>query len=149
MEKTVFFPEQHLQLFIKFLGEIHTQKTHEGLTELLNNLLLTENTQLKDVLLTWTVFSLAYVSGELNKGDSGHLLKKAIPHLCVEAYLEEALSDLVEYFDRSNEPDGVKKILANGLTDGMPEVETRCLELLQKHDPEFVKEWKAEKEASE
>ena len=146
--KNSFFPEQHLRLFVSFLGEIHTQETHEGLAKLLDSLLLTEDTEIKDVLLTWIVFSLAYVSNELNRGNSVPLLKKAIPHLNIRSDEDQALKNLVGYFDRFNEPDGIKDILTNGLTDRIPEVETRCLELLQKHDPDFVEKWKSEKETA-
>ena len=48
-------------------------------------------------------------------------------------------------FDTFNEPEGIKEILTNGLTDIMPEVETRCLELLEKRDPKFVNKWRAQK----
>ncbi|MYK21068.1 hypothetical protein F4054_02270 [Candidatus Poribacteria bacterium] len=64
------------------------------------------------------------------------------------SYEEQALKNLTAYFDRFNEPDGIKDILTHDLTDMMPEVETRCLELLEKHDPEFVEKWKAKKEAA-
>ena len=52
---------------------------------------------------------------------------------------------LAEHFDGLNEPDGIKEILMNDLTDQMPNVESRCLELLQKHDPEFVRAWQSQK----
>ncbi len=55
----------------------------------------------------------------------------------------EALCNLARYFDILNEPIGIKEILINHATSGMPDVKTKCLELLQKHDPEFVKEQRA------
>ena len=58
----------------------------------------------------------------------------------------EDLGNLAEYFDIFNEPEGIKEILTNHVTSeasGMEDVEERCLELLQKHDPEFVEQWRA------
>ena len=54
----------------------------------------------------------------------------------------------MNHFDIFNEPTGIKEILTHHVADRMPEVETRCLELLQKHDQEFVKEWQAQKETA-
>ena len=113
------------------------------------NRLLTEDPRYKDLFLTWTVFSLAHVSDGLNKGDSVSVLRVTLTDLKVLHYQDNALRTLAEYFDKFNEPEGIKEILTNGLTDRMPEVETRCLELLQKHDPEFVEEWKEQKAAAE
>ena len=69
----------------------------------------------------------------------------AISHL---KHVTFNLSVVAKYFDLFNEPDGIKEILTNGLTDRMPDVETRCLQLLEKHDPEFVREWKEKKETT-
>ena len=57
----------------------------------------------------------------------------------------QALKNLVRLFDIFNEPAGIRDILTNGLTDGMPDVEEVCLELLQKHVPDFVRDWPAQK----
>ena len=133
---------------INFLGQFHTQEVYEGLMKFLNRL-LTEDPRYKDLFLTWTVFSLAHVSDGLNKGDSVSVLRVTLTDLKVLHYQDNALRTLAEYFDKFNEPEGIKEILTNGLTDRMPEVETRCLELLQKHDPEFVEEWKEQKAAAE
>lgn len=137
--------EHHLRRLINFLGHLHTQETYEGLTKFLDRL-LTEDTELKDLLLTWTVFSLVYVSSELNNGDSVSLLKTAIPYLNVELDEDQALNNLASYFDRFNESEGIKEILTHHASDEMPNVEAECLALLQKHDPDFVKKWQAEKE---
>ncbi|MYB93585.1 hypothetical protein F4054_06195 [Candidatus Poribacteria bacterium] len=61
--------ERRLRGLVNFLGQLHTQETYEGLKKILNRL-LTENPKHKDLFLTWTVFSLAYVSIGLNKRDS-------------------------------------------------------------------------------
>ena len=129
---------------VALLARIEILEVYDGLTQFLNRL-LTENPEHKDIFLTWTVFSLAYVSSGLNQGDSVSLLKTAIPHLDDRSNQDQALKKLATLFDIFNEPTSIKEILTNGLTDRMPEVETECLELLQKHDPEFVEQWKAKK----
>ena len=142
-----FETQSLLRTLVSLLTYIHTQETYEGLAKFLDRL-LTEDIELKNVLLTWTVFSLASVSSELNRADSISILKKAIPYLDVRSDEDQALKNLARLFDVFNEPIGIKEILTNGLTDEMPDVETRCLELLQKHDPEFVEKWKAQKAAA-
>ncbi|MDE0010584.1 MAG: hypothetical protein OXU36_05550 [Candidatus Poribacteria bacterium] len=132
---------------INFLGQLHTQETYEGLTKFLNRLLV-EGSEYKDLFLTWTVFSLAYVSIELDGRSSVPIIRRTIPDLKVFSHEDQALENLAEYFDKFDESDGIKDILTNGLTDRMPEVETRCLELLQKHDPDFVEKWKAQKKSA-
>ena len=61
---------------------------------------------------------------------------------------DQALKNLARLFEIFNEPTGIKEILTHHAADRMPEVETQCLELLQKHDPEFAKEWQAQKETA-
>lgn len=70
--------------------------------------------------------------------DSVSMIKKAIPDLDNLQQLPHVVDRLVEYFNTFNESEGIKDILTNGLTDKMPEVETQCLKLLEKHDPDFV-----------
>jgi polyhydroxyalkanoate synthesis regulator phasin len=132
---------------INFLGQLHTQETYEGLTKFLNRL-LTEDTKYKDLFLTQTVFLLVDIRVKLGIRDSISILRTAIPDLEPSLLEYEALGKLAEYFHTFNEPEGIKEILTNGLTDEMPDVETQCLELLQKHDPDFVEDWKAQKEAT-
>ena len=132
---------------INFLGQLHTQETYKGLTKFLNRLLV-EGSEYKDLFLTWTVYSLAYVSSALDKRDSISILRKAIPYLDVGSDEDQALKNLARLFDRFNEPDGIKDVLTNHLTDKMPDIETQCLELLKKHDPDFVEKWKAKKETA-
>ena len=130
--------------FVNFVGQRPAEEAYQGLKKFLNRL-LNDDTGLKAILLIQTAVSLARVGGELNKRDSIAIIRKAIPDLEVFSQDEQALKDLVACFNTFNEPEGIKEILTNGLTDEMPEVETRCLELLQKHDPDFVKEWQAQK----
>ncbi len=139
--------QNRLRSSVALLVGIEAPEVYEGLMQFLNRLLI-ESPEHKDLFLTWTVFTLAYIGDELNKGDSIPILRGAIPHLAVIIHDDQALRDLAEHFGRFNEPEGIKDILTNGLTDGMPDVETRCLELLQNHNPEFVEKWKAKKEAT-
>ena len=145
--ETYVSTKRDLRRLASFLCVIHTQETYEGLNKFLNRL-LTENPRHKDLFLTWTVFSLAYVGNELDKKDSVSMIRKTIPDLNVLPQDEDALNNLVEYFNKFQEPEGIKEILTNNLTDRMPEVETRCLELLEKYDPDFVNEWKDKKETT-
>jgi hypothetical protein len=135
----------HLRDSVVLLMKAETPEAYEGLTKFLNRL-LTENPEHKDLFLTWTVFSLAYVSIKLNKEESASILRRTIPYLDVTSNEDQALKNLARLFDIFNEPIGIKEILTNGLTDRMPEVETQCLELLQNHDPDFVEKWQAQKE---
>ena len=142
-----FVTQYHIGNLASFLEYISTPEAYEGLKKFLERL-LTENPGDKSIVLTPTAFSLAYVSNKLNKRDSVSILKRAIPFFRTSLYEEQHLSNLSEYFDRFKKPDGIKEILKNGLTNMMPEVETQCLGLLQKHDPDFVKEWQAQKETA-
>ena len=134
--------------FLNFIGQIHTDEAHQGLKKFLNRL-LTENPKHKDLFLTWTAYYLIYIDVELGMDDSVSMIKKVIPNLNNLRGLPHVIDRFIKYFDRFNEPEGIKDILTNGLTDRMPEVETQCLELLQKHDPDFVKEWQEQKAAAE
>ena len=129
--------------FVRLLRRIYTPETYEGLTKFLNRL-LTENPKHKDLFLMRTVFSLARVSIQLDRRDSVPILIRAMSHF--EHPGHEDLGNLAEYFDIFNEPEGIKEILTNHVTSeasGMEDVEEKCLELLQKHDPEFVEQWRA------
>ena len=135
---------------VKFLAYIHTPQAYQGLKEFLNRL-LTDNPKRKNWFLMETVLSLAEVSAKLDVGDSVPILRKAILHLNPHGEYE-ALGELARYFDIFNDPAGIKDILTNHVAGEMPNwelerrsIEDKCLELLQKHDPEFVKEWRARK----
>ena len=143
------FVDQHqLRNCVTFLGCIETSETHQALKRFLHHL-LTEDPKHKNLFLTRTVFVLAGVSVKLDMGDSVLIVRRGIPHLkdLKQRDLEE-LSELARYFDIFNEPEGIKEILINHLEDEIPNmeslqknVEDKCLELLQKHDPKFVSEW--------
>ena len=137
--------ERRLRNSVNLLGSIHTRETYQGLKLFLNRL-LTEDPKHKDLFLTWTVFSLGWVSVKLDMRDSGPILKAAIPDMKNLQLEHKALCDLARHFDILNEPACIKGILINHVTSessGMEEVGDRCLELLQKHDPEFVEGWRA------
>ena len=137
--------ETYLRNCLIVFSHIHTHKTYRGLKEFLNRL-LTENPRHKDLLLTPTVFSLAWVSIKLNMGDSIPILKMAIPHVEFGQQNHNALINLAGHFDIFNDPAGIKEILIHHVTSGrsgMEDVENKCLEFLQKHDPEFVEQRRA------
>ena len=139
-----FGTQYHMRDLIIFLGYIGTPEIYEGFKKFLDRL-LTENPGDKGLVLTPTAFCLACISSELNKRDSMSILKRAIPFFRVLSDENHDLKSLAEHFGRFNEPEGIKDILTNGLTDGMPDVEDKCLELLQEKAPEFVEKWQAEK----
>ena len=134
----------YLSMLVNFVGRIYTDEAYQGLKKLLNRL-LTENLNLKHLLLTQTVFSLAEVSVGLERKDSVFALKSAVSHL---QHTDRNLGVLAGYFDKLNSPEGVKEILIHHAASKMPDLETQCLELLRKHDPDFVREWQAEKETA-
>ncbi|MCY3552373.1 MAG: hypothetical protein OXH39_18075 [Candidatus Poribacteria bacterium] len=134
--------------FLNSVGQIHTNEAHQGLKKFLNRL-LTENPKHKDLFLTWTAYYLIYIDVKLGMDDSVSIIKKVILNLDNSQQLPHVVGGLVEYFNTFNEPEGIKEILTNDLTDGMPDVETQCLELLQNHDPDFVKEWQVRKTAAD
>ncbi|MYB65223.1 hypothetical protein F4X73_11075 [Candidatus Poribacteria bacterium] len=134
--------EHYLFRHIRFVEEICNDEAHEGLKQFLNRLISKEPKQ-KMLLLTPTVYSLAKVCVKLNMKDSTFILKSAVSHL---QHPDHNLSALAEYFSELDAPEGIKEILTNGLTDGMPEVETRCLLLLSERYPDFVEKWETDKE---
>ena len=142
-----FDAENHLRHCVTFFTHIPTAETYQGLNEFLNRL-LTENLKHKDLFLTETVFALAWVSIKLNIGNSVPILRMAIPYLEVQQREHQAIQNLARYFDIFNEPAGIKEILINHVTSestGMEDVEDWCLKLLQKHDPQYVADWRASK----
>ena len=139
--ETHFYATYYLVQLVRFLGQTYTDEAYQELTKLLNRL-LTQNLNLKHLLLTDTVCSLAEVSAALDREDSVSILKSAVPQLQNPG---DNLSRLAECFDRLNAPDGIKEILIHRATGKMPDEENRCLALLQKHDPDFVEKWRAQK----
>ena len=142
-----FGMEDWVRDFVNFVGQMSTEEAYQGLKKFFNRL-LNDDTGFKSMLLTQTAVSLAQAGVELNKRDSLSILRKTIPDLDTFSHKEPPLKNFVEYFIAFNESEGIKDILTNGLTDRMPEVETRCLELLEEHDPDFVREWQAQRETT-
>ena len=62
--------------------------------------------------------------------DADEMLREVIPDLKELEQDEVELITLAKYFDKFNEPEGIKEILTNGLTDNMPDVEKQCLEII-------------------
>ena len=130
---------------VQFLEYMQTPEAYEGLKEFLNRL-LTEDLTSTNWFLGKTVSSLVQVGFKLNMRDSVPILRTAIPHLNDSHIEGESLGELARYFDIFNEPIGLKEILIYHVTSersGMEDVENRCLDLLQKYDPDFVEEWRA------
>ena len=131
--------------FVNLLGEIHTDETCEGLRGFLTRL-YSGNQKQRDIFLTWTALSLAKVSVKLNRVGLAPLLRKSIPDLQVSTneHMESQLESLATYLDIFNEPDGIKELLTTHGQSLRSHVVDKCLELLQKRDPEFVVKWRAQ-----
>ncbi len=136
----VDFEAHRLRDFVDLLGRLHMQACYQGLREFLNRL-ITENPKHKDLLLTETVCSFARVSASLDVKNSVSILRRAIPHF--ENASRSALVELAEHLDILNEPMGIKEILTVHDQNLPSDVKDKCLELLEKHDSEFVKNWRA------
>ena len=136
----------YLQRIASLGSYINTQEAYEGFAAFLNRL-LTENLEHREVLLsvfvTPTVYSVALIGFKLSLGNSVSILRLAIPHLEIRQSDSTALNNLARYFDIFNEPEGIKEMLTNHDTSLPSEVIDKCLDLLQKHDPEFVRDWQA------
>ena len=133
---------------VKCLEYIPIQETYEGLTTFLNRLLSMEDSGERNWLLTGTVSSLAYVILKLDKRDSVPELRKAIPYLQEYGGGSHWESILAGHFDRIKDSEAIKEFLIH-LRDRQYvdlDLEERLLNLLKKHDPDFVEEWKAQKE---
>ena len=91
-----FQEEVYLPGYVTFLTKIHTLEAYQGLGEFLNRL-LTENPKHKDLFLTETVFSLAWVSIKLNIRDSVPILRMAIPYLQVRQQEHQAIKNLARF----------------------------------------------------
>ena len=139
---------QHLLCdLVHLIGYVRTTETYETLKRFLEQL-LSEKPEVKRYILTSITFSLVYVSSELNTKDSVPVIRNAIPILDIYPENENALKDLVEYFAKFQEHEGIKEILTNGLTEGIPDLEKQCLDLLKERHSNFVRDWKAQKETT-
>ncbi len=134
---------QYLRHFSTLLGRIPTLEAFEGLTLFLKRL-LKDNPRHKNLFLNGTAFALSDIGLQLNRGSSVTILRKAIPALNLPGEHDGPIM-IVRYFERYNEPDAIKEILTNHAKDLSSGVEDKCLELLEKHGPKFVEEWRAGK----
>lgn len=138
---------EYLRPFSFLLGQIPTLEAHEGVTRFLSRL-LKDNPRHRNLFLNGTAFSLTDIGLQLERGSSVTILRKAIPELNLQGERDGPMM-IARYFERYNEPDGIKEILTNHGTSLSYGVEEKCLELLKKHDSEFVEEWRARKAADE
>ena len=134
--------QDYLRDIVKFIGQTQTRKAYEGLKKFMNRL-LTENPDYKQLFLTSTVFSLAEISTKLGIGELSSEIKNVIRQLEFSQRDPESLMRLAVFFDKFNEPEGIKELFYAPLTlvIGLTDVEEKCLELLRKHDPDFVENW--------
>ncbi|RKU08620.1 hypothetical protein C6503_22775 [Candidatus Poribacteria bacterium] len=132
----------HLSSFATYLGYIPTLETYEGLKKFLNRL-LAENPGHKQIFLNNIIISLARVSIKLSMMDAIPLLRAAISYIAYPPDTND-LRIMIGYFDDLNDPESIKKILTEHVRIGMGDIEYKCLNLLQKYDPDFVKQWQVE-----
>ena len=138
-----FEMERLMRSFLEFLGQNPTSEVCEGLLKFLNRL-LREDSQYRDVLLTETTFSLANVSIALNNENPVPILRRAILYLRVGEESSKALANLASCFNEFNEPKATEELLIRHGESLSSDVVDKCLELLNKHDPEFVEKWRTQ-----
>ena len=126
-------PDRYSRQLLTRLSKIHDEETYQGIKNFLNRL-ITENPKNKDLFLSWTAHSLARVSIELDMKDSIDMLREVILDLIELKPEEVVLTTLTEYFDKFQEPEGIRQIMEHLEADEMPNVRTKCLELLEKYN---------------
>ena len=135
---------RHPSEFWRKLNGINNKETYQELKNFLN-LLITDNPKSKDIFLTWTVILLVQVSSELDRSDSVSMITETIPDLDNYSFEENNLKSLVEYFNKFQEHEGIKEIYNAHVKGKLPELEEKCLDLLEEKFPDFVKEQREEK----
>ena len=142
---------ERFRLPSEFWGELNGLNNKETYQELKNflNLLITDNPKNKDIFLTWTVILLVQVSRELDRSDSVSMIIETIPDLDNDSFKENDLKSLVEYFNKFQEHEGIKAIYNAHVKDKLPELEKKCLDLLEEKFPDFVKEQREEKASTD
>ena len=136
---------EYITEFQYLIGRLTTPEAYEGIKKFLNRL-LTENLKHYDIFIDGTIIALTNISHRLNRRDDIPLIKSALFHFISPP--NEGLISVAENFGAMNEPSFLKYILTQHVTNEMPDVEEVCLELLEELDPEFVKEWQAQKETA-
>lgn len=135
-------PDYYFHRLLGRLSRIHNEESYQGIKSFLNQM-INENPKNINLFLPWTVFALSEISIVMELRDSIDVLKKVIPEMKELKPNVVVLQKLAEYFDKFNEPEGIKLILEHLEADKMPNVRNECLELLEKHDPDFVNEQRA------
>ncbi len=149
LEKVTF--GERFRLPSEFWGElngINNEKTYQELKNFLN-FLITDDPKNKDIFLTWTVILLVQVSSELDRSDSVSMITETIPDLDNNSFEENDLKSLVEYFNQFQEHEGIKEIYNAHIKGKLPELEEKCLDLLEEKFPDFVKEQREEKASTD
>ena len=124
-------PSDYPRQLLTRLSAVHNEETYQGIKNFLNRM-IKENPKNKNIFLPWTVFSLAHLGIELERKDWVDMLREVIPDLIELKPKEVILTTLAKYFDKFQEPEGIRKILEHPEADEMPDVKTKCLELLKK-----------------
>ena len=149
LEKRTF--GERFRLPSEFWGKLNGINNKETYQELKNflNLLITDNPKSKDIFLTWTVILLVQVSSELDRSDSVSMITETIPDLDNYSFEGNDLKSLVEYFNKFQEHEGIKEIYNAHVKGKLPELEEKCLDLLEEKFSDFVKEQREEKASTD
>lgn len=135
----------HLRGLVNLFKDMHTDETYRGLSKLLTRVLKIKDTNLKKLHLNWILFSLAYIGDALNTGKDISKMIDALPNLLITIEDTNEFQNLVEYFNKFQEPEGIREIYNIHAKGKMPDVEETCLNLLEKYDTDFVREEREEK----
>lgn len=149
IEKITF--GERFRLPSEFWGKLNGINNKETYQELKNflNLLITDNPKNKDIFLNWTVILLVQVSSELDRSDSVSMIIETIPDLDNYSFEENDLKSLVEYFNKFQEHEGIKEFYNAHIKGKFPELEEKCLDLLEEKFSDFVKEQREEKASTD
>ena len=149
IEKITF--GERFRLPSEFWGKLNGINNKETYQELKNflNLLITDNPKNKDIFLNWTVILLVQVSSELDRSDSVSMIIETIPDLDNYSFEENDLKSLVEYFNKFQEHEGIKEFYNAHIKGRFPELEEKCLDLLEEKFSDFVKEQREEKASTD
>ena len=141
----------HLRDIVPLFKDMHNEKIYRRLSKLLARVLrLKEDTDLKKAHLNWILFSLAYVGDALNTGKSISRMREALPNLLISNEEDSNnLENLINYFDKFDEHEGIKEIYNAHVKGKLPELEEKCLDLLEEKFPDFVKEQREEKASTD
>ena len=132
---------------INYIGQVKEKKTYETLKRFLEQLLM-EEPEVKRFIITSITLSLVFANNDINKTDSLPMIREAIPILNLRSDEEDAFNYLVMLFEKLQDYEALKVILEHHGTTMISEVKERCLNLLEKYEPEFVKEQREEKAAN-